>query len=205
MTLFPMFVKLRGRLVVVIGAGEIATAKIPGLLTAGAIVRVVAPEVSAAVAGWIGEGRVTHLEKEFADEDINGAFLVIAATSAAGVNEQVYRAAVERGILCNAVDDPERCDFYYGSVVQRGDLQIAISTNGLSPALAQRLRSELEAQFGPEYALWLEWLGTARKLIRAETSDRETDKRILHMLASREMFERFLRESRAGRGTGSNA
>jgi precorrin-2 dehydrogenase/sirohydrochlorin ferrochelatase len=205
MALFPMFMKLSGRLVVVIGAGKVAESKIPGLLAAGASVRVIAPEVSEAVGRWIADGRLTHVKKEFEVGDIDGAFLVVAATSASGVNERVYRAAQEREILCNAVDDPERCDFYYPAVVQRGDLQIAISTNGLSPALAQRLRSELEAQFGPEYALWLEWLGTARQLIRAEAGDRETDKRILHMLASREMFERFMRESRAARGQRSNA
>jgi precorrin-2 dehydrogenase/sirohydrochlorin ferrochelatase len=205
MSLFPMFVKLSGRIVVVVGAGKIAESKIPGLLSAGAAVRVVAPEVSATIAGWVADGRVTYVRKEFEVGVIDGAFLVIAATSAAGVNENVYRAAQERGILCNAVDDPERCDFYYGAVVQRGDLQIAISTNGLSPSLAQRLRSELEAQFGPEYASWLEWLGTARQLIRAEGGDHETDKRILHMLASREMFERFRRQSRTGRGQGNNA
>jgi precorrin-2 dehydrogenase/sirohydrochlorin ferrochelatase len=94
------------------------------------------------------------------------------------------------------VDDIEHCHFYYGAVVQRGDLQFAISTNGKSPALAQRLRQELEAQFGPEYEVWLEWLGAAREVIRGSAADPEANKKILHQLASRPAFEQFLRETR---------
>ena len=96
---------------------------------------------------------------------------MIAATNIPEVNHLVYRLAEERSILCNAVDDPDYCHFYYGAVVRRGPLQIAISTDGLSPALAQRLRRELEQQFGPEYEAWLEYLGAMRDLIRASTSD----------------------------------
>jgi siroheme synthase-like protein len=105
--------------------------------------------------------------------------------------------------LCNAVDDIEHCHFYYGSVVQRGDLQIAISTNGKSPALAQRLRLQLEKQFGPEYELWLEWLGAAREALRAGDDSAESKKVLLHNLASEPMFARFLleaRRQRAGKG-----
>ena len=93
------------------------------------------------------------------------------------------------------MDDIENCHFYYGSIVQRGDLQIAISTNGKSPALAQRLRKELEAQFGAEYAAWVEWLGAAREVLRAQTGDAESTKRWLHILASRPMFEKFLKQA----------
>jgi siroheme synthase-like protein len=126
---------------------------------------------------------------------LNGAFLAIAATSAPGVNETVFRDAEARGILCNAVDDIEHCHFYYGAVVQRGDLQIAISTNGKSPALAQRLRRELETEFGPEYEVWLQWLGAAREALRANDPSSETTKKLLHELASRPMFEEFLRQA----------
>jgi siroheme synthase-like protein len=99
--------------------------------------------------------------------------------------------------LCNAVDDIENCHFYYGSIVQRGELQIAISTNGKSPALAQRLRQELEQQFGTEYEVWLEWLGAARELLRAaDRGGTESNKQMLHHLASKPMYERFVKESR---------
>jgi siroheme synthase-like protein len=196
MGLLPIFVKLRGRLVVVVGGGAIAEGKIEGLLTAEARVRVVAPRVTPAIAAWITQGRVDWHAKAFAPADLDDAFLVIAATSAAGVNEAVFVEAEARGVLCNAVDDIEHCHFYYGSVVQRGDLQIAISTNGKSPALAQRLRLLLEKQFGPEYELWLEWLGAARELLRAGDNGADTKKVLLHHLASEAMFERFLKEAR---------
>src|SRR5258705_13543357 len=167
MSLFPIFVKLQGRLVVVVGGGDIAAQKIDGLLHAGAKIRVIAPAVETAFVKPIRVGRIEWIPRKFAAGDLDGATLAIAATSAPGVNASVFREAEARGILCNAVDDIENCHFYYGSIVQRGDLQIAISTNGKSPALAQRLRQELEQQFGPEYELWLEWLGAARELLRA--------------------------------------
>src|SRR5213080_2411348 len=175
MSLFPMFVKLRGRLIVVIGGGEIAAGKIDGLLCAGAKVRVIAPEVNAAFIEPIRSGKVEWVARKFLAPDLAGATFVIAATSAPGVNAAVYREAEARGILCNAVDDTENCHFYYGSVVQRGDLQIAISTNGRSPALAQRLRKELENQFGPEYEAWLESLGSARELLLENGGDSESN------------------------------
>jgi len=202
-SLLPIFVKLRDRLVVVVGGGAIAEGKIEGLLAAEARVRVVAPQVTPAITQWISQEKVEWQAKTFAPADLDGAFLVIAATSAAGVNEAVFHGAEARGILCNAVDDIEHCHFYYGSVVQRGDLQIAISTNGKSPALAQRLRLLLEKQFGPEYELWLEWLGAARELLRSGDNSADSKKVLLHHLASEPMFERFLQEARrqrAGQG-----
>ena len=128
--------------------------------------------------------------------DLDGAFLVIAATSSPRVNHSIFRQAQRLGILCNVVDDPEYCDFYYPAVVNRGDLQIAISTNGKSPALAQRLRRELEAQFGPEYESWIEWLGAAREVLRAAGAPQEQNKEVLHHLASRGMFDQFVRDSK---------
>src|SRR5580692_10446136 len=195
MSLFPMFVKLKSRLVVVIGGGNVAEEKIPGLLSAGARLRLVAPSTTPQIAEWVRFGKIQWLPKKFAPADLQGAFLVIAATSAPGVNASVFREAEARGILCNAVDDIKNCHFYYGSIVQRGDLQIAISTNGKSPALAQRLRKELEQQFGAEYALWLEWLGSARETLRARGGDPESVKRWLHSLASRGAFEQFVKQA----------
>jgi siroheme synthase-like protein len=197
MSLFPMFVKLEGRLVVVVGGGNIAEGKIAGLLVAGARVRLISPAISPAIAEWVRDRKVEWLPKLFEQGDLLGAHLVIAATSALGVNTAVYTEAEARGILCNAVDDIEHCHFYYGSVVQRGDLQIAISTNGKSPALAQRLRQELEAQFGAEYEVWLEWLGAARELLRASSAGAESNKTLLHHLASQPSFEQFLHETHA--------
>jgi siroheme synthase-like protein len=188
---------------VVVGGGAVAEGKIEGLLAAEARVRVVAPQVTPAVSQWIEHGKVEWRAKMFAPSDLEAAYLVIAATSAPGVNEAVFSEADARGILCNAVDDIEHCHFYYGSVVQRGDLQIAVSTNGKSPALAQRLRLQLEKQFGPEYGLWLEWLGAARELLRAGDGSTDSKRVLLHHLASQPMFERFLQERRRRAGQGA--
>src|SRR6202166_4954586 len=195
MSLFSIFVKLQGRPVVVVGGGNIAAGKIPGLLQAQARVRVIAPQINSQVSAWIDAGEIEWLAKEFAPADLQDASLVIAATSIPAVNAAVFQAAEARGIFCNAVDDIANCHFYYGSIVQRGDLQIAISTNGKSPALAQRLRKELEEQYSPEYGAWLEWLGAAREVLRTQSHDPETTKRWLHLLASRPMFERFLQQA----------
>ena len=200
-----MFVKLAGRTVVVVGAGVVAEQKIDGLLAANARVKVIAPLATPQISKWALCEVLEWIAKPFEPADLDGAHLVIAATSAPGVNAAVFQEAEARKIFCNAVDDLENCHFYYGSVVQRGDLQIAISTNGKSPALAQRLRKQLELQFGPEYESWLELLGAARETLRAAETpgDPETTKRLLHQLASEKTFEQFRQQSKnpaAGKG-----
>ena len=194
MTLFPAFLKLKERPVLVVGGGSIATSKISGLVQAGARVTVVSPELSSRLVESVRNREIEWLPKCFEPDDLDGKFLVLAATSLRDLNASVYREAEKRQVLCNAVDDVEHCHFYYGSIVQRGDLQIAISTNGKSPALAQRLRKELEQQFGPEYADWVDWLGAVREVLRAEPIDPDTIKRWLHLLASPQTLESFLDE-----------
>jgi precorrin-2 dehydrogenase / sirohydrochlorin ferrochelatase len=197
-TLFPMFVKLQSRRCLVVGGGEIAQGKLEALLACDATVRLVAPEVTDAIATWIRERRLSWQAREFRPSDLEDVFLVIAATGVPSVNEVVFREAQNCGILCNAVDEPERCHFYYPAVVRRGALQIAISTGGLSPALAHRLRVELEEQFGPEYASWVSELGAQRlRLFRREPNPRRRN-RMLHALASRRSFERFLLRRETG-------
>lgn len=181
--LFPMFVKLSGRECLVVGGGRVAEPKIESLLACGAVVRVVAPSVTPAIAGWWREDRLAWRPHGFHPSDLDGKFLVVAATSCAEVNEAVFRHAQAGGVLCNAVDEPERCDFYYPAIVRRGDLQIAISTAGASPALASRLREELETLIGPEYARVVERLGSARKRLFARPMDPARRRRILHRLA----------------------
>jgi uroporphyrin-III C-methyltransferase / precorrin-2 dehydrogenase / sirohydrochlorin ferrochelatase len=194
MTLFPAFLKLHNRAVLVVGGGSIAASKIPSLLQAGANVTVVAPQLNAQLAQQARNNEFTWLAKFFSPDDLDNKFLVIAATSLPDVNASVFDEADRRQILCNAVDDIEHCHFYYGSIVQRGDLQIAISTNGKSPALAQRLRKELEQQFGPDYAAWLDHLGATREHLRAQSPDSESTKQKLHQLATPESFDSFLKQ-----------
>src|SRR6202162_5555682 len=196
MSLFPIFVKLQGRLVVVVEGGNIAAGKIPGLLQAQARVHVIAPQINSQVSAWVNTGEIQWSANEFAPDDLRDASLVMAATSIQAVNAVVFHAAEAAGVFCNAVDDIANCHFYYGSIVQRGDLQIAISTNGKSPALAQRLRKELGQQYPTEYASWLNSLGEAREKLRARSDPKgnfEENKAILHRLASPEMFSRFVR------------
>jgi precorrin-2 dehydrogenase/sirohydrochlorin ferrochelatase len=190
MTLFPIFLKLEGRSCLVVGAGVIGEPKIESLLTSGASIRVIAPFATAAVAEWAWAGRIVWESREFNTADLDGVFLVIAATSSREVNGAIFHEAQQRNILCNVVDDPEYCDFYYPAVVRRGDLQLAISTNGHSPALAQRIRRELEIQFGPEYGEWLEELGKIRHQLFASGMNPDERRRLLHELASRDAFER---------------
>jgi precorrin-2 dehydrogenase / sirohydrochlorin ferrochelatase len=194
--LFPLFLKLGSRSCLVVGAGEVAESKIQGLLASGAKVKVVAPEATPLVAGWSRAGRVSWRKGRFRTSDLQGVFLVVVATSARDLNERVYLEAHRRGVLCNVVDDPAHCDFYYPAVVRRGDLQIAISTNGRSPALAQRLRRELERRFGAEYEPWLAHLGEARKRLLSENVGPELQRKKLHRLAGRSSFRRFVVDRR---------
>jgi precorrin-2 dehydrogenase / sirohydrochlorin ferrochelatase len=193
MNLFPAFLKLSGRHCLVVGAGAIGEEKIDGLLRAGADVQIVAPRATPAIRALARAGKVRWKARQFRTADLSGAFLVVAATSSAKLHDKIYKLARQRGLLCNVVDDPPNCDFYYGSVVQRGSLQIAISTNGHSPALAQRIRKQLEQQFEPAYELWLEELGQARKDLFAKTMSPERRKKLLHQLANQNSFESFLR------------
>jgi precorrin-2 dehydrogenase/sirohydrochlorin ferrochelatase len=205
MDLFPIYLKLAGRRCLVVGAGRIGEEKIEGLLRADAEVKVVAPYATPRVQAWAREGKIRWEKRRFRTGDLDRAFLIVAATSSEKLHEQIYRLARRRGILCNVVDDPPHCDFYYGSIVRRGSLQFAISTSGHSPALAQRLRRKLELQFGPEYGLWLEELGAARERLFAKKMDPERRKRLLHGLASEQAFEKFVkRQKAAGSKRGRN-
>lgn len=192
MTNFPMFLKLTGRQVLVVGAGKVGESKIAGLLDTGARLRVIAIDATARVRDWAREGAIQLDLRAFSPNDLEGAFLVVVATASRGLNEQIYAAAQSRGILCNVVDVPDLCDFYYPAVVRRGDLQIAVSTAGQSPSLAQKIRLQLEKQFGPAYAAWVAELGETRKLILASDLAKERKLDLLHSLASREALEAAL-------------
>jgi uroporphyrin-III C-methyltransferase/precorrin-2 dehydrogenase/sirohydrochlorin ferrochelatase len=175
-------VKLEGRQVLLVGAGPVAESKIGGLLGARAVVTVVAPVATAGIQQLAKEGKIFWHQREFDSRDLDGMMLAVLAVPK-DVAERIYRTAQVRGVLVNSVDDPDNCNFYYPAVVNRGDLQIAISTAGHSPALAQRIRIELEQQFGPEYAQWIQQLGEARRELFATDMDSEARKQELHALA----------------------
>jgi precorrin-2 dehydrogenase / sirohydrochlorin ferrochelatase len=194
--LFPIFLKLSRRRCVVVGAGRIAQEKTEGLLHTGADIRVIAPEATPRIRALAREKRIRWESRAFKSSDLKGAFLVVAAASSPTLHEKIYLEARRQRVLCNVVDDPAHCDFYYGSVVRRGALQIAISTAGKSPALSQRIRKLLEDQFGPEYEEWITALGEARDKLFSRKMNPEERKKLLHILASGEMFEEFLRRGK---------
>jgi precorrin-2 dehydrogenase/sirohydrochlorin ferrochelatase len=192
-----MFVKLEGKRCLVVGAGKVGEPKIGGLLGTGARVRVIALQATETVQAWAQAGTITLELRAFAAQDLDGTFLAVVATASRALNGSIYREAQRRGVLCNVVDVPEFCDFYYPAVVRRGDLQIAISTNGQSPSLSQKLRQQLERQFGPGYAKWVKELGETRRLVLASDLDPERKRELLHSLASREALKAALAEEAA--------
>ncbi len=187
MDLFPIFLKIAARPCIVIGAGHLAESKIESLQAAHAKVTVIAPEATGRITDLAAAGEVEWHRREYAAGDLTGNFLVVAATNVPAVNRAVFQEATEKGIICNAVDDPPFCDFYFPSVVRRGDLQIAISTAGASPALAQRLRKEINAQLPLDAGEWLTDLGNLRREVVAAEPLNEERKWLLHQLAQREV------------------
>ncbi len=185
MSMLPIFLKLEGRKSLVVGAGEVATGKIESLVASGATVTVIAPWARPEVEQLAERGAITLHRREFRNSDIDRQFVVIAGTNFASVNQHVYRLCVEANILCNAVDDIPHCDFYYGSVVARGDLQIAISTAGESPSLAQRLRREIDSQLPHDLGPWLHSLGHLRREVLDAHPAGEERKLLLQTLAER--------------------
>jgi precorrin-2 dehydrogenase/sirohydrochlorin ferrochelatase len=186
-SLFPIFLKLTGRSCIVIGGGDIAASKIDSLRAAEARVTVIAPAASARIAEMAELGEIVWHRREYKRGDLAGQFLAVAATNDAAVNRAVFAEAEAAGILINAVDDPPFCDFYFPSVVRRGDLQIAISTAGASPALAQRLRKEIDALLPLDAGEWLAELGNLRREILQREPSNEARRELLHQLASRDL------------------
>jgi precorrin-2 dehydrogenase/sirohydrochlorin ferrochelatase len=187
MDLFPIFLKLTGRPCLVIGAGHLAESKIESLLSARGQVTVIAPQASPKILDLAASGEIELHQREYAAGDVQNYFLVVTATNVPAVNRAVFHEAVANNVLCNAVDDPPFCDFYFPSVVRRGDLQIAISTAGASPALAQRLRKEINEQLPLDTGDWLTDLGNLRREVVAAEPLNESRRLLLHQLASREV------------------
>jgi siroheme synthase-like protein len=189
---FPMLLSLAGRKCVVVGAGKIAAAKIEGLLACGTTVTVVSPRAVPAIQRLAREKALVWRRRAFRPRDLDGALLAVAATNSRNANAAVFRACAARGVLCNSVDDPQHCDFIYPAVVRRGPLQIAVSTGGRSPALAARLRRELERQFGPEWAAWVEELGRLRKALLERHMSAAVRRRRLNQMVTSQALQNYL-------------
>ena len=202
MNLLPIFLKLDGRPGLLVGAGNVALEKINSLLITGLRLRVIAPEAKAEIQQLAQENRLEWIQRSFDPADLDGNFVVIAATDKLELNATIYHEAVRRGILVNSVDDPPHCDFYFGSVVRRGDLQIAISTAGESPAVAQRLRREIDARLSADIGPWLRDLGTFRREVLATLPPGDARKALLHGVVERQFFESSSTPSRISENSG---
>jgi precorrin-2 dehydrogenase / sirohydrochlorin ferrochelatase len=194
--LFPLFLKLEGRVCLVVGGGPEVAGKIPGLLASGAQVRIVAPQVTEAIRRLTDENSVIWYARQFEPGDLDGVALAIALDDDDAVNAEVYREATARGVLCNVVDQPDRCHFYYPAVVRRGQLQIAISTGGVSPALASQIRRDLEEQFDSAYSEWVDALGDARERVMRESPRSPRRTRLLQRIASKQAYRSFTAKRR---------
>jgi uroporphyrin-III C-methyltransferase/precorrin-2 dehydrogenase/sirohydrochlorin ferrochelatase len=205
MSLLPIFLKLDGRPGLLVGAGTVALEKIGSLLRTGVKLRVIAPQARPEVRQLSDEGKLEWVQREFAAADLDGNFIAIAATDVPEVNATVYREAVARGIACNSVDDIPNCDFFFGSVVSRGDLQIAISTAGESPAVAQRLRREIDEQLPEDLGPWLAELGALRREVLSTQPRGEQRRLLLYELAHRQICDSALCSTRQLARTGKEA
>jgi precorrin-2 dehydrogenase/sirohydrochlorin ferrochelatase len=166
-------VGLENRRCIVVGGGEVAQRKVESLLEAGAErVVVIGPRLADRLEALLKAKRIEHHPRDYQQGDLEGAFIVIAATDDPDVNSEVWQEAHDRRLLINVVDDPQRCNFFVPSVVRRGDLTISICTGGQDPALSARLRQELEPRFGREYAAFLEIAGALRDRVGKELSAR---------------------------------
>lgn len=186
---YPIGLNLTGRPCLVVGGGEVARRKVEGLVAAGAAVRVVSPELSPALTELVRAGRVQWEARPFRTGDLDGSFLVVAATDDQAVNETVFREAESQGKLVNVVDDPPRCNFILPAVVRRGSLCLAVFTCGKSPMLSRNIREELERQFGPEYEDYVDLLGEARELILRTVADPSQRTEIFRRLVYSDLLE----------------
>lgn len=198
MKYYPVFLVLRDRPCVVIGGGEVAERKALSLLEAGADVTIVSPALSPKLAGLAHTGKIRHLPRDFEEHDLSGMLLAVAATDSPSVNKYAAMLCRKKHVLVNVAAPPEESTFIVPSVVERGNLVIAISTGGASPGLSKRIRGELEQRFGPEYDLFTERMAGLRKRlmeeVRSEESRREIvqavlDSDVLYLLKNGEPHE----------------
>ncbi len=170
MKLYPVMVNMNDKPVVIIGGGEVAARKVSDLLETGALVTVISPEFNEEIveAAELYKNKVVLIKRKYIKNDLHGAFIVFSATNDSVVNAEVFREAEESSILINAVDDPPNCSFYVPSFVRKGDLLFALSTGGASPAMAARLRREIEKHIPEGIEVILEKLKSARTLLKEE-------------------------------------
>ncbi|AJE04463.1 precorrin-2 dehydrogenase/sirohydrochlorin ferrochelatase family protein [Geobacter pickeringii] len=189
MNFFPVNLNIRGRTATIVGGGGVACRKCHALLEGGARITIIAPRLDPSLGELRDQGLLTHIQRPYEPGDLAGAFLVFAATDSAAVNRTVAEEAASRGILVSLADSPALGTFTMPSVVRRGELLIAVSTGGKSPALARLIREQLEEEFGPEYAEALAILGAFREKLLTVSKDTAYNKKIFNELAASPLLE----------------
>lgn len=189
---YPIFLNLKSKRVVVIGAGSVGTRKVMSLLDCGARIVVVADKIDEVLKTQCLQKNVEFVETKYSKEYLTGAAIAFAATNKKEVNEQIYKDCQELEILCNVPDCPDMCDFFVPAVLKRGDLQIAVCTEGYSPAFAGHIKKKLEDIFTEKHGQFLAELEKIRKRIIEQVSDCETRKVLFGELAGDASFEYFV-------------
>lgn len=190
---YPVFLDLDQTRCLVVGGGAIAERKVEALLAAGGEVTLISPELTAALHALEAAGRLTVQQRSYQRGDLDTVGLVIAATDDPALQRQIAADAKQANILCNIVDQPALCSFIVPAVVQQGDLTIAVSTNGASPALAKKIRQDLAEQFGPEYAVALRLLRRIRERLIHEQRSAKDRQRLLTGLVESSLLD-YLRD-----------
>lgn len=185
---YPIFLDLTGKKCVVTGEGFEVAAKVRALADASADVRYINPRAVPEIGALASLGSIRWEIREFSTEDLDGCFLVITCSPR---NAEIFRMAEARNVLCNAVDDPVNCRYSYGSVHRSGDLTIGISTNGIAPAIAVRLKQKFQSEIGPEYGELLEELRQIRPEITSRIKDFEMRKQLWYSIADSEALALF--------------
>ena len=189
MPYYPIFLDLENQNVLVVGGGEVAERKILNLLRYGCRIHVVSPELTSQLEKLVAEKKIQHIPEQSLNEAMSEVYMVIAATDDPVVNGQIASLAKEQGLLFNAVDQPRDCNFIMPSIVKSEDLQIAISTGGKSPALAKKIRKEMQTQFGSEYGSFVKLLGMLRTEVLARGDRPSKNKRTFENLVNSDLLE----------------
>ncbi len=182
MRYYPAYLDIQGRRCLVVGGGQVGTRKVGTLLQCGAKVTVISHEATSELRSMAAQGRVNLQLRDYRSDDLDQMFLVIGATDDQDLNRRIHRDAEAAQRLCNIADQPELCNFVLPSIINQGNLSIAISTAGKSPAFAKFLRRQLQGQFGPEYGRMLDLMGAVRSRLLAEEHAPEQHKPLFEKL-----------------------
>jgi len=188
MKYYPIYLNLRDRPCLIVGGGHVAERKTLSLIEAGANVTVISPSLTQKLQELTQSGKIIHQQKTFDDRDLTDALLVIAATDSQEVNASIGRLCKKRNILVNVVTPPDESSFIVPSLVERGELLIAVSTSGISPALSKRIRQELEDRYGLEYEVFLGKMSMLRARLMDEVRDEGVRRDILKALADSDVI-----------------